>query len=181
MWTGYHAGAFLPIRTRTRNELRPRPRGVIRANLNLLPEIGPEPQWPPRYRRRRNPWGEKMRLRSFRHHGAVYLAWPELARGIFIQVLSRPGDAFALEVTQDLPSGIVARRTGDAASRMASRTAQIETRDRTSIIRVAQHRTRREDLPQIECSVENIAADEAERSSGEKIWRANTERRKFGA
>jgi hypothetical protein len=51
----------------------------------------------------------------------------------------------ALEVTQDLPSGIVAWRTGDAASRMASRTAQIETRDRTSIIRVTQHRTRRED------------------------------------
>ena len=68
----------------------------------------------------------------------------------------------ALEVTQDLPSGIVARRTGDAASRMASRTAQIETRDRTSIIRVTQHRTRREDLPQIERSVENIAADKSE-------------------
>jgi hypothetical protein len=45
---------------------------------------------------------------------------------------------------------------------MASRTAQIETRDRTSIIRVTQHRTRREDLPQIERSVENIAADQAE-------------------
>ena len=86
----------------------------------------------------------------------------ELARGIFIQALSRPGDALALEVAQDFPSGIVAWRTGDAASRMASRTAQIETRDRTSIIRIAQHRTRREDLPQIERSVENIAADEAE-------------------
>ena len=92
--------------------------------------------------------------------------------------------ALALEVAQDLPSGIVARRTGDAASRMASRTAQIETRDRTSIIRVTQHRTRREDLPQIERSVENIAADKSECSlkmRGEKIWRANTERRKFGA
>jgi hypothetical protein len=79
-----------------------------------------------------------------------------------LQALSCPGDALALEVTQDLPSGIVARRTGDAASRMASRTAQIETRDRTSIIRVTQHRTRREDLPQIERSVENIAADKSE-------------------
>src|ERR1700737_1351288 len=46
--------------------------------------------------------------------------------------------------------------------RVASRTAQIETRDRTSIIRVTQHRTRREDLPQIERSVENIAADKSE-------------------
>ena len=79
-----------------------------------------------------------------------------------MQALSNPGDALALEVTQDLPSGIVARSTGDAASRMASRTSQIETRDRTSIIRVTQHRTRREDLPQIERSVENIAADKSE-------------------
>ena len=79
-----------------------------------------------------------------------------------MQALSNPGNALALEVTQDLPSGVVARRTGDAASRMASRTAQIETRDRTSIIRVTQHRTRREDLPQIERSVENIAADKSE-------------------
>jgi hypothetical protein len=79
---------------------------------------------------------------------------------VFMQALSNPGDALALEVTQDLPSGVVARRTGDAASRMASRTAQKETCDRTSIIRVTQHRTRREDLPQIERSVENIAAAE---------------------
>jgi len=79
-----------------------------------------------------------------------------------MQALSCPGDALALEVTQDFSSGIVAWRTGDAASRMASRTAQIETRDRTSIIRVTQHRTRREDLPQIERSVEDVAADQAE-------------------
>jgi AraC-like DNA-binding protein len=45
-----------------------------------------------------------------------------------MQALSCPGDALALEVTQDFSSGIVAWRTGDAASRMASRTAQIETR-----------------------------------------------------
>ena len=79
-----------------------------------------------------------------------------------MQALSNPGDALALEVTQDLPSGVVARRTGDAASRMGSRTAQIETRDRTSLIRITQHRTRREDLPQIERSVENITADKSE-------------------
>ena len=79
-----------------------------------------------------------------------------------MQALSCPGDTLTLEVTQDFPSGIVAWRTGDAASRMASRTAQIQARDRTSIIRVTQHRTRREDLPQIERSVENIAADKSE-------------------
>ena len=59
-------------------------------------------------------------------------------------------------------AALCARCTGRAASRMASRTAQIQTRDRTSIIRVTQHRTRREDLPQIERSVENIAADKSE-------------------
>src|SRR5580693_7670436 len=82
---------------------------------------------------------------------------------VFMQALSCPGDALALEVTEDLPSGVVARRTGDAAPRMASRTAQKETCDRTSIIRVTQHRTRRENLPQVERSVENIAADKSER------------------
>src|SRR5580704_19282003 len=81
---------------------------------------------------------------------------------VFMQALSCAGNALALEVTQDLPSGIGARRTGDAASRMASRTAQIETRDRTSINGVTQHRTRREDLPQVERSVENIAAEQTE-------------------
>jgi hypothetical protein len=64
-----------------------------------------------------------------------------------MQALSIPGDALALEVTQDFPSGVVAWRTGDAAPWMASRTAQIQTRDRTSVIRVTQHRSRREDLP----------------------------------
>jgi len=34
---------------------------------------------------------------------------------VFMQALSNPGDALALEVTQDLPSGVVARHTSDAA------------------------------------------------------------------
>jgi hypothetical protein len=38
----------------------------------------------------------------------------ELSRG-FMEALSNPGDALALEVTQDFPSGIVAGRAGDAA------------------------------------------------------------------
>ena len=58
----------------------------------------------------------------------------------------------------------MARRPCDAAARMASRAAQIQALDRTSIIRMAQHRTRRENLPQIECSVEYIATYEAESS-----------------
>jgi hypothetical protein len=59
-----------------------------------------------------------------------------------MQALLCPGDSLAPEVAQDFRSGIVAGRTCDAASRMASRAAQIETLDRTAIIRVAQHRTR---------------------------------------
>ena len=56
----------------------------------------------------------------------------------------------------------MAGRARDTASRVASRAAQVETSDRTPIIRVAQHRTRREELPKIERSVEYIAANEAE-------------------
>lgn len=61
--------------------------------------------------------------------------------------LSYPGDALAPEIAHDLASGVVAGGACDAASRMGARAAQIETRDRTPIIRVTQHRTRREDLP----------------------------------
>ena len=50
----------------------------------------------------------------------------------------------------------------NAASGMASRAAQIEARNRTAIIRVAQHWTGREELPQGERAVEYIATDEAE-------------------
>ena len=53
-----------------------------------------------------------------------------------------PRDAPAPEIAQDFASGVVAGRTGDAASRVASRAAQIEARDRTPVIRMAQHRTR---------------------------------------
>ena len=42
------------------------------------------------------------------------------------------------------------------------RAPRVSSLDRTSKIRVTQHRTRREDLPQIERSVENIAADKSE-------------------
>ena len=38
---------------------------------------------------------------------------------VFMQALSNPGDALALEIAQDFSSGIVAGRTGDATSRMA--------------------------------------------------------------
>jgi hypothetical protein len=54
----------------------------------------------------------------------------------------RSGDAPAPEIAQDFASGIVAGRACDAASRVASRAAQIEASDRTPIIRVTQHRTR---------------------------------------
>jgi hypothetical protein len=73
-------------------------------------------------------------------------------------------DAIALEIAQDFTGGIVTRRACDAAARMTSRAAQIKTCNRTPIIRVAQHRPRREDLPKIEGSVEYITAGKAEGS-----------------
>jgi hypothetical protein len=69
---------------------------------------------------------------------------------ILMQELSCPHEGLPLEVAQDFPSGIVAGRTSDAAPRVASRTAQIKTRDRAAIVRVSQHRAGREDLPQVE-------------------------------
>src|SRR3977135_3646801 len=52
---------------KTRNEAEAAT-GLIRGSLILLPEIRPEPQWPPRYRRRRNPWKEvPIRKRSGLH------------------------------------------------------------------------------------------------------------------
>src|ERR1700680_665460 len=56
---------------------------------------------------------QKPRLRPFRHDGAVGLIRLELARGFSCKRYRVR--AIALEVTQDLPSGIVAWRTGDAA------------------------------------------------------------------
>jgi hypothetical protein len=88
---------------------------------------------------------------------------PDLDRGSCRSApLSCPGYALTPKIAQDFASGIVARRASDAASRMSSRATQIEPLDWTPIIRVAQHRTRREHLPQIERSMEYIAADEAE-------------------
>ena len=69
----------------------------------------------------------------------------------------------APEIAQDFASGVVARRASDTATRMTSRAAQIEARDRTPIIRVAEHRARREDLPHIKRSMEDIAADQSKR------------------
>jgi len=95
--------------------------------------------------------------------------------------LSQPYDAPPPEIAQDFASDVVAGRAGDAASGMPSRAAQIEPRDRATIIRVAQHRPRREYLPQIERAVEYVAADEAECSleiEREKIWRAKVDCRK---
>ena len=71
---------------KTRNESEAATPWVIRANLNLLPEIGPELQWPLRHRRRRNPWKEApIRKRSGLHRNGrdfVLLQSARLQKGL---------------------------------------------------------------------------------------------------
>ena len=66
------------------------------------------------------------------------------------------------EIPQHLPRRIVPRQPGHAAARMRAGAAHVEPRERPAIIRMAEHRARREHLPEIERAVEDVAADEAE-------------------
>ena len=80
--------------------------------------------------------------------------------------------------------GVVPRRPGDAAARMRARAAQIEARDRHAVVGKAEHRSRREQLIECQCAVENVAAGQAElalRSAGDRICRATTLDLKPGA
>src|SRR5581483_1645054 len=65
-------------------------------------------------------------------------------------------------VAQDHLGRIVAGRAGDAAARMGAGTAMIEPLQRTTIIGVAQHRARGEQLIQRQRAVEDVAAEKAE-------------------
>src|SRR5262245_46968306 len=56
----------------------------------------------------------------------------------------------------------MAGSTGDAAARVGARTAHIEPADRCSVVCMAGHRPRREELAELELSVKNVAADETE-------------------
>src|SRR5437660_6086869 len=57
---------------------------------------------------------------------------------------------------------IMPRRAGDPASRMRSRTAQIETFQRHPVGRRPNHRPSAEQLVEAHLAVENVTADEAE-------------------
>ena len=66
------------------------------------------------------------------------------------------------EIPQHFPRRIVPRQSGHAAARMRPRSAHVEARQRPAVVRMAEHRAGREHLPEIERTVKNVAADEAE-------------------
>src|SRR5437868_10520983 len=66
------------------------------------------------------------------------------------------------QIAQHFPRAVVAGRAGDAAARMGARAAQVEPLERSAIVRVAQHRSRRPELIERKLAVEDVAADQAE-------------------
>ncbi|KAG1256203.1 hypothetical protein G6F68_009883 [Rhizopus microsporus] len=67
-----------------------------------------------------------------------------------------------LPILQHHLRGIVPRCTGNAAARMGARTAQVEPGQGAAIAGLADHRSCREQLVGTECTVENVATDQAE-------------------
>ena len=65
-------------------------------------------------------------------------------------------------IPQDHLCRVVAGGAGDAASGMGSGAAMVETSQRTAIIGVSKHWPRRKQLVQRQCTVENVAAKQAE-------------------
>src|SRR3954466_11312903 len=65
-------------------------------------------------------------------------------------------------ILQDHARGVVAGGAGDAAAGMGAGAAMVKSLQRPAIIRVAEHRPRREQLVQRQGAVEDVAADEAE-------------------
>src|SRR5206468_10907757 len=66
-------------------------------------------------------------------------------------------------IAKDCARGIVAGRAGHAATGMRARATVIEAGDRAAVVRMAEHRSRPEQLIERERAVEDVAADEAER------------------
>src|ERR1043166_5178921 len=68
----------------------------------------------------------------------------------------------AAKIAQHLARRVVAGRAGHPAARVGAGAAHIKPRDRAAVIGMAEQRAGREQLPEIESAVENVAADEAE-------------------
>src|SRR5690349_24912623 len=66
------------------------------------------------------------------------------------------------EIAQDFPRAVVARSAGDAAAGMSPRAAQVESRQRGAVVRMAQYRPRGPELVERELPVEDVAAGETE-------------------
>src|SRR6266496_6003454 len=75
---------------------------------------------------------------------------------------SRKKHLAASEVPEYFPRRVVARSSRDASARMGARAAQVKAAHRRTVIGVAEHRARREQLIEGERAVEDVPADEAE-------------------
>ncbi len=65
-------------------------------------------------------------------------------------------------IGQDYARGVVAGGAGDAAAGMRAGAAMVESLQGAAIIRMAEHRARREQLVQRQRAMKNIAAEQAE-------------------
>src|SRR6478609_1606422 len=70
----------------------------------------------------------------------------------------------AFQIAQHFAGGIVSRQAGDATARMRSGSAYVKRPNRTPVIRKPQYWPRAEKLIERQRAVENVAADQAERS-----------------
>src|SRR5438874_6753192 len=67
-----------------------------------------------------------------------------------------------LSVAQKLPRRVVTRESRDAAARVRSRAAHVQSFERAAVIAVTEHRTRGEELVETQRAMEDIAPDETE-------------------
>src|SRR5688572_3437426 len=75
---------------------------------------------------------------------------------------SRLAPAPGLAIGEHRLRGVMTGSTGHSATRMGARAAQIESRQRHSIVGGADHRTGAEQLIEAHLAVEDVAADQAE-------------------
>src|SRR3954447_8349126 len=65
------------------------------------------------------------------------------------------------QIPQHFPCRIMSRQPRHTTTRMRAGAAHVEAGQRPAVIRMPEHRARREHLPEIERAVEDVAADEA--------------------
>src|ERR1700722_13409357 len=83
---------------------------------------------------------------------------PSSLRGL----TEKSGDSPAPEVGDDLARCVVPWHAGDAAARMGSRAAHVQSLERSTVVPVPEHRPRREQLIEAEGAVEDVATHQTE-------------------